>query len=327
MASQSKSVYASAPFKFVVDGEPLYIHTDLVSFHSKPLDRMINGPMAEGQQGFATLEDVDEGTFVRFIEWAHKGSYTAAEFAGVVEENPKIAGLCTNDDQASKSGEIPIPEEIDEPFVDGEIPAEGYNMPEPPAEIEDGWGSWGGGASSSKKSKSKKKTFNTTPPTTREDLRQSFVSRRPVVRKSAIEISPPRRNQSSAEIYSDVFLSHARLYVFAEKYDIQPLKMLALDELHAVLKDFILHVKRTGDIIDLLRYVYANTGESREGVEDMRTLVMQYVGYQMDTMMKNPEFGDLMIKDRGDLTIKERGDLLSDLLKMVAKRISSNVDD
>ena len=84
----SSSVYASVPFKFIVDGEPLYIHADLVSLHSKPLDRMMNGSMTEAQEGFATLEDVDEGTFVRFIEWAHKGYYTAADFSTAINSPP-----------------------------------------------------------------------------------------------------------------------------------------------------------------------------------------------------------------------------------------------
>ena len=41
---------------------------------------MINGQMAEAQNGFAVLEEVDEGTFERFIEWAYKGYYTAVDF-------------------------------------------------------------------------------------------------------------------------------------------------------------------------------------------------------------------------------------------------------
>jgi hypothetical protein len=74
------SVYASTPFKFLVCGNAYYIHADLASHHSHPLDRMINGQMAEAQQGFAVLKDVDEGTFRRFVEWAYKGYYKAADF-------------------------------------------------------------------------------------------------------------------------------------------------------------------------------------------------------------------------------------------------------
>ena len=41
---------------------------------------MINGEMAEAQRGFAVLDDVDEETIKRFIEWAYKGYYTAVCF-------------------------------------------------------------------------------------------------------------------------------------------------------------------------------------------------------------------------------------------------------
>lgn len=72
------SVYASIPFKYVIEGSPYYSYADLVSYYSRPLDCIINGQMAEAQKGFAVLEEVDKGTFKRFVEWAYKGySYYA----------------------------------------------------------------------------------------------------------------------------------------------------------------------------------------------------------------------------------------------------------
>lgn len=293
------SIYASIPFKFVVEGEPLYIHANLVSFHSKVLDRLVNGHMAEARNGFATLEDVDRDTFVRFIEWAYTGYYTAAEFTTLVEESSNAPGSCKEDKRV-----------VERP----------YDMTESLSLVEDednGWGAngWGAYEIGSKKGKSKKKIFRSESPirTTREDLMQSFKSRRPIERKTAIELPRPRQNRSSAEVYSDVFLSHARLYVFAEKYDIQTLKLLALDELHATLVAYTLYPRRTGDIVDLLRYVYANA-EPTEGKEDMRTLMTQYVGWQVDILIDDEDFRDLMLRNGGPL--------FSDFLDMVGKRIS-----
>ena len=51
-----------------------------MSRHSTSLDCMINGDMAEAQKRCAVLKTVDEGTIERFIEWAYKGYYTAADF-------------------------------------------------------------------------------------------------------------------------------------------------------------------------------------------------------------------------------------------------------
>jgi hypothetical protein len=111
-----------------------------------------------------------------------------------------------------------------------------------------------------------------------------------------------------------VFLSHARLYVFAEKYDIQRLKTLALEELHRTLAVYNLHRRRTGDIIALLRYVYANTIVSARGGEDLRTLLKDYVGCEMNTLIKDEEFSELMLDDGGAL--------LRDFMKLVVKRLT-----
>ena len=282
---------------------------------------MINGPMAEAQNDFATLEDVDHGTFVRFIEWAHKGYYAAADCTILAESHvPETTGSCTDSERVIDSDRDsppeghsePAPAECQEP--EGAVVAADLNV--------SSWAEYGGSASRSKKKKFKVGLLNAYPPsrpTTREDLIQEFISRRPVERKTAIAIPPPRKNQNSNEVYSEVFLSHARLYVFAEKYDIEPLRMLALDELHAtlVVATYTLYAERTGDIVELLRYVYANTGEPREGVEDMRTLMTLYLGQAMDKLMKDPNFAKLMVEDRGDLP-----PLLGDFMKMVAKRIS-----
>ena len=39
---------------------------------------MIHGSMVEAKQGFATLEDVDLDTFLRFVQWLYHGYYDAA---------------------------------------------------------------------------------------------------------------------------------------------------------------------------------------------------------------------------------------------------------
>ena len=87
------SIYASTPFKFIVGGNPYYIHSDLVASHSVPLGRMINGGMAEAQQGFAVLDDVDEETIQRFIEWCYKGYYTAGHFRPARQQKPEQSSI------------------------------------------------------------------------------------------------------------------------------------------------------------------------------------------------------------------------------------------
>ncbi|KAM0805900.1 hypothetical protein BDR22DRAFT_190128 [Usnea florida] len=310
--NSSSSVYASVPFKFIIDGKPFYIHADLVSLHSKPLDRMMNGSMTEAQEGFATLKDVDEGTFVRFIEWAHKGYYTAAEFSISIDSPPAPESPIVEE-------AVPIPKEA---FLEPETLAE-VAIAEP-AEPYDNLSQtevFGSRIAQSYKKGKKKRIARDTWGNEvvlddwglKGNLKEVFKSRTYTVRQGFVETPSPRPNRSAQEDYTDVFLSHAQLYVFADKNDIQPLKTLALEELHAALVAYELYDVRTRDIIELLRYVYANTCEPQEGVDDMRSMMTQYVGIEMDTLMEDAEFGELIIQDGGDL--------LRDFMRAVTTRI------
>ena len=260
--------------------------------------------MAEAQKGFASLEDIDEGTVVRFIEWAYKEYYTAADF--------------TIDTESPSSSQRQSPDEVvtatEEDFTFGRI-AEPEVPMEPPSDLDQ----WGTSYSSHKKEKKGKKAgplapWTTTPAQRKNELKDAFIRRKYTVRQSFVQIPPPRSNQSPSEDYTDVFLSHAQLYVFAEKYDIEKLKTLALEELHATLAIYTQYSERTGDITALLRYVYDNTVEPKEGSEEMRTLMTEYVGSEMDVLMDDEDFKNLMIENGGSL--------LRDFMTMVRRRIS-----
>lgn len=308
------SIYTSAPFKFIVDGNPLYIHAELVSRHSKPLDRMINGYMTEAQSGFAVIKDVHEGTFVRFIQWAYNGYYEAGEFK---IDSPRADSASSNEKMRGEPYLKKLAPAAEVPSW-GDALAEDIveNISEDDGDYLSRWEHSSGLRNSTKSRKKRVEVGNISTGTSsasRRALKESFIKRSPAVRKEAISICPPRPNQASNEDYTEVFLSHAHVYVFAEKYDIQLLRALALDELHATLQNFTLHPKRTGDIIALLRYIYANTGEIVDGVKDMRTILRHYIGFEMDTLMKDDDFRELMIEDGGAL--------LGDFLKMVERRI------
>ena len=274
---------------------------------------MINGEMAEAQKGFATLQEVDEGTFARFIEWAYKGYYTAAGFevetSGSASPVPSMKEECESTEWTEPAlvEEVFLAEEA--PLVVEESPAEespSYRVSAPP--------SFGYRTFSKVELSSIQAGQIDQKAKTSSELKESFLRRRYTVRREVISIPPTRANREAHEDYTEVLLSHARLYVFAEKYDIQPLKTLALEELHSTLAIYTLYPQRTGDIVALLRYVYANTGAPTRGGDDLRTLLRDYIGYEMRVLMKDEEFIDLMIEDAGAL--------LRDFMKMVAKRIT-----
>lgn len=73
----------------------------------------------------------------------------------------------------------------------------------------------------------------------------------------------PLKNEE-CEDYSQVFLSHAQLYVIADKYDIPPLCHLTLHKIWATLKTFTLYPKRISDICSLIHYSFESFLDSVE---------------------------------------------------------------
>ena len=145
-------------------------------------------------------------------------------------------------------------------------------------------------------------------------LKEEFISRKPKALRSFIDIPLARPNQDQSEIYTDIFLCHAQLYVFAEEKDIQMLKQLALENLHATLAIFTLYPCRTGDVLSLLQYVYANTPENDTIPDQMRSMLSQFVSFEMDALIEDPDFKHVLMEDGGPL--------LEDFLNMVSRRIS-----
>jgi hypothetical protein len=124
-----------------------------------------------------------------------------------------------------------------------------------------------------------------------------------------------RQNSNPTEDYTTVFLGHAQLYVFAEKWGIKSLKTLALCKLHKTLTTFTLYAARRPDVVELLRYTFSNnhTPDLVDAVDDLRSLVMLYTACEVENLIHCPEFLSL---------IGEGGQLAQNLVQMLMKRIS-----
>lgn len=120
----------------------------------------------------------------------------------------------------------------------------------------------------------------------------------------------PRPNASSSEDYTEVFLSHARVYVFAEKFDIQPLKRLALKILHETLIIFSLHPQRVNDIVALIEFVYNETCVPVKGSEPMRDMLKHLMSVYTPVLSEEKGFRDLLEENR---------DVLDDYCSCVVK--------
>ena len=257
--------------------------------------------MKEKEQGYAVIKEVTPDTFNRFLEWVYHGFYSAPHPKVVDASSPPSPDTSaveeTNEVRSGESVDVLAPEAIE------------VDIGKPVDEPDFGWGGFG----------SKKR--DQCSPSSRQSLRQAFISRSCEAFRSAVPITPARKNENENEDYADVFLGHAQLYVFANNYLIHDLKTLALENLHETLKIFELYSYRTGDIISLIRYVYGNTQIPNDRkTEPMRALLAEYISFEIDTLMKDLAFRDLMIEDE-ILDTAQRQSLLDDYMAAVMKRI------
>lgn len=102
-------------------------------------------------------------------------------------------------------------------------------------------------------------------------------------------------------------LFHANVYIFATMYLIEPLRQQSLATLHHDLCAYPLHKGNSQIILDLLDFVYANTGRAEpSGQSSIRDLVIQYVSCKIDILTKNKDFFTILDSD---------GEIGSDLMK------------
>lgn len=299
------SYFITPTFKYVVEDQTFFVHAGLMKRWSTPLYCFISLNMKEKEQGFAELKDMTPATFDCFLEWASKGFYTPPEPSMDPIARKKSVG---KDPTAPVEPPMPPERELDEVYLQH-------------------WGALGGlSRTSGKKGKKRSKSpfyFDDydpsadpalpepSAPSVLQKLREAFYSRKSTAGKGP----PPRNNLNASENYTDIFLCHAQLYVFAEKYDIQALKSLAFEELHAVLAIFDLHVERAGDLGALFRYAYRNTSRSPAEQEPLLGMLKDYMGFEMDTLMLDESFRELVKEDINDM--------LEDYMMQVMMRLKS----
>ncbi|KAG6078062.1 hypothetical protein E4U16_001688 [Claviceps sp. LM84 group G4] len=109
--------------------------------------------------------------------------------------------------------------------------------------------------------------------------------------------------------YSELFISHARIFVFAQCYGVEALMDLSMQRLHETLCGFSLSTERINDVLALIRYCY-----EQPGLERLKKMVAMY-----SAAVVNSDIQDLVIEDFEDL-LKERGDFAADMAWFLAYR-------
>ncbi|KAI9673843.1 MAG: hypothetical protein M1829_003961 [Trizodia sp. TS-e1964] len=259
-----------------------------------------DGPFTLDDDGtpnfIVNLRDVNPDTFIRFGEWMHRGDYMAAPTIRTAKANdpdittperPRAGAACNG-----KRGHSVVGDGLsaNSPLVISEQSETGR----------------------------KRRRFDAEPSATQtvtqEALRNSrlwkdFENFDPQLgkfpRRIFVRVKNFAANTNPWSDYTNHFLSHAELCVFAIEWEVPALFIFALEKLHRSLISFMVHRERVGDIIKLVDYVYQKTESKGQG-GCLRSMVSRYMLARSKDFLLTEEYMGLL--DRG-------GDLVKDLLK------------
>ena len=247
--------------------------------------------MSEAETGSAVLEDVDENTFVYFSQFAYTGDYT-------------VLNASSPSDTAADEIQHDLLLAADADFIIGE-----------PSDVS--FGSYNRGLSARKKAKMKKTSLHRMDePILMEGAIEETKSKEVLWKEfQALSYFSPELPLETDSVNSEKLLAHARIYVFADRYIIGPLKNLSLDKLHHSLVAYAQSASQVGGIVELLHWTYANTCDSSPGspVDQLRSLTVHYTACSIETLAESEEF---------EILLKENGALGKDIIKMLLKRLN-----
>ncbi|KAK6527511.1 hypothetical protein TWF694_004494 [Orbilia ellipsospora] len=281
-----KEVLSSEPFTFIIGParKKFFVNANLISVSSPVLEALMKGKFREANQKEAFLEDVEEDTFVRFVEYAWTGTYTPppplylVESAGARENEEKMPALAVEQPpsiwearSAASSLERSPTESPESPPVN---PIHNLLM----------------GPAAAKPCFSRNKLG--TSQIARLAPFQDLVYREP---HNRIRPPPTSKNFSDAQDFSGIFLCHAQLYVFGDKYNAEDLKGFSAHRLHQTLATFTLFPGRVCDIVVLVQYIFDHTLDSPD--EPLRRMISNYCAWNII----------LFSKDKGFLEFYEAG--------------------
>jgi hypothetical protein len=267
-------------FTFVVgpNKKQFQIHSYAITRLSEMLRALVTNGMAESQQKLATLSDVEEEDFGRFFQFAYTGDYCTPSFVleAVIppQENMpqdsifvhvvnKVVAPTKTPQKSKLAGGLPSATE--EKPVKKEINQWG------PV-----WASWGVDQSKINVS----------------DRFETKKYCKVLPRQVLFGHCEPVRNTDPAQNFTPVFLAHARLYEFAERYMITSLKDLVLQKLKQTLSLFQIHPERVQDVTELVRFAYSEDRTS--DTEELKVLVTFYVAAKYELFRKSEDFETLL---------------------------------
>jgi hypothetical protein len=271
------------------------VHEEAIASQSPALEALMRGKMSECASRVVTWIDVDQETFVRFAQFVYTGDYSVPKMI--------VNGQFHQQKQCEKPKEV----ENDIWFAPEPIPFES---------------SWGAFSSASKKDK--KKLAKSARFSFGETSRSAQTTDSTIFDKSHVyALLQPRSKFADTcdpEIIdgpeesniTEALLSHTLLYILAEKWGIDSLKMLTLFKLHQTLSMLVIDIPKVPHIMELVRHGYAGTPDLETGIDDLRDLLCQYVAANVKLMSEHEDFLAL---------IQDGGTFVRDIWKRVLPRV------
>ena len=321
---RNSRVLRSPPFKFLVGpkAKQYTIHSALAAQHSPHLKALICGKTLEAERGWIELDDVDEDAFSRVVSFMYCGDYKS--------QGPEILA----EDSDSDDDHEAVTNVLDKPqtesadrtnsglestaISEGEISGGEMNSvvtleEKPTGELSDAFWAF---TPSVKRRKKKTGLFGSeemqakTVKPKRSEMWEQFESRKFDI-STACESFQPRKNNGPDEMYTEVLLSHAAVYVLADRFLMPGLKQLALHKLHKTLVCFKLFPERVSDVVALLKYTYDKTGH-KDPIDELRDVVLDYATWALEDLQADESFNELL---RGG------GDFVVDLVTRTLRRL------
>lgn len=248
---------------------------------SKPLQTLVKGDMKEAREGVTEWPQIDEATFIRFWEFAYTGDYRAAEPSMDVSTPSTSTNSNANAPTRRYSNSRSYGEDIDisaRRVVDSDSDMPGAGMFKREIKISKLSGGPPRGVPS-----------RITRGTPKDEMWRQFQDQ---FNSNQDKVQTEQPNNNPLANYSEVLLSHARLYALADYYCVDALMALCLRKLHQMLAVFDLHGgARVADVAQLLDYSFENTGNKADG---LRSMLATYAACKIEELWGNAYFQDVL---------------------------------
>lgn len=282
-----------------------FVHSGAVAATSRYFDRLMNGGMSEAQARSAHIQDVDQETFVRFLEYAYLGNYRTPPWTA----DPKIARdrPTLNPDVSAQLdlGPESDPDDADYLHLAAKLSPTVIDKPS------SGWSNSSAAPSDFGAMVDRVcygSPFTKVVPSKAQNTKERSLRLRSVLEKHEF-FGPYKSGNLPSQLPNDspecgfsrrnftpIFLAHARLYTFADMRMVQPLKIQVLGKLLSILERFELFPERIGDVLELAKHAYEHGEDGSEDgrMDALRELVMNYIVCEKGVVKEHAEFRTMM---------------------------------